>query len=89
MLRVIAIIPTAIIIAMQQQPQYYQTANAFPCVGNATKEYCVGYHDGAIQAHRDFNSGLDVDISTHRCSGSIQYCNGYDRGYSDEADFLG
>lgn len=26
-----------------------QTAQAFPCVGGSVKEYCTGYHDGAVQ----------------------------------------
>ena len=71
--------------------QYYQTAQAFPCIGHNAKEYCTGYHDGAIQAHRDFKTGddMDVDVDEHRCTGIKEYCNGYDRGYSDEEDFLG
>lgn len=70
--------------------QYYQTAQAFPCIGDHVKEYCTGYHDGAILAYRDFNTGHDLDISQHPCTrNSTDYCNGYNRGYSDEADFLG
>jgi hypothetical protein len=30
-----------------------------------------------------------MDVDEHRCTGSTEYCNGYDRGYSDEEDFLG
>jgi hypothetical protein len=48
-----------------------------------------GYHDGAIQAHRDFKTGDDMDVDEHRCTGITEYCNGYVRGYSDEEDFLG
>ena len=70
--------------------QYYQTAQAFPCIGDHVKEYCIGYRDGAIQANRDFKTGQDLDIDQHSCTGnSAEYCNGYNRGYSDEADFLG
>ncbi len=32
---------------------YHQTAQAYPCVGGNVKEYCTGYHDGAVQAKRD------------------------------------
>ena len=70
--------------------QYHQIAQAFPCIGDSAKEYCTGYHDGAVQAHRDFNAGHDLDIDQHRCiRNSTDYCNGYNRGYNDEADFLG
>ena len=70
--------------------QYYQTAQAFPCVGHSAKEYCTGYRDGAVQAKRDFKTGQDLDIDQHPCirNGTL-YCNGYSRGYNDEADFLG
>ena len=70
--------------------RYSHTAYAFPCVGNSAKEYCLGYHDGAIQAHRDFNTGQDVDVDQHPCRHNItEYYHGYSRGYNDEADFLG
>jgi hypothetical protein len=70
--------------------QYHQTAQAFPCVGGNTREYCTGYHDGAIQAYRDYKTGSDLDIDQRPCRGnSAEYCDGYNRGYSDEADFLG
>ena len=65
------------------------TAQAFPCNGNNGEEYCTGYHDGAIQAHRDFKTGDDLDVDQHRCTGSEEYCTGYNTGYSDEEDFLG
>jgi hypothetical protein len=83
-----AAVPSAMLLLLQQYPQ---TAQAFPCIGNSGKEYCTGYHDGAIQAHRDFKTGddMDVDVDEHRCTGIKEYCNGYDRGYSDEEDFLG
>ena len=70
--------------------QYHQTAQAYPCVGGSVKEYCTGYHDGAVLAYRDFNTGNDLAVDQHPCRGnSTDYCNGYIRGYSDEADFLG
>jgi hypothetical protein len=31
------------------------------------KEYCIGYHDGAIQAHKNFNTEQDLDTSRHTC----------------------
>lgn len=44
----------------------------------------------AIQAHKDFNTGQDVDVDQHPCRHNIiEYCHGYSRGYNDEADFLG
>ena len=88
MLVTIIMISTA--IAIIQQYLHYQTAQAYPCVGDGTKEYCTAYHDGAVQAYRDYKIGHDLDIGQHSCTGnSTQYCNGYNRGYSDEADFLG
>jgi hypothetical protein len=85
---VIIISATAITMLLLQ---YNQTAQAFPCVaGHGGIDYCTGYHDGAIQARRDFNAGDDLDIDQHRCThNSTDYCNGYDKGYDDEADFLG
>jgi hypothetical protein len=66
------------------------TAQAYPCRGHSAREYCIGYHDGAIQAHRDYNSGNDWDHEQHRCTHDTnEYCNGYIRGYIDEEDFLG
>jgi hypothetical protein len=76
----IAIMTFAILL----QQQYLQTAQAFPCNGDSEKEYCTGYHDGAVQAHKDFKTGDDLDVDQHRCTGSTEYCNGYDRVYSDE-----
>ncbi len=86
---VIIMISAITTIALSLLQQYPQTAQAFPCNGNNGKEYCTGYHDGAVQAHRDFKTGDDIDVDEHRCTGSTEYCNGYDRGYSDEEDFLG
>jgi hypothetical protein len=87
---IMILISAAPITVLQQQ--HYQTAHAFPCIGGSIKkiDYCTGYHAGAIEAHRDFNSGYDLAIDQHPCTpSSTDYCNGYDRGYSDEADFLG
>ena len=71
-------------------PQQYNIVQSFPRVGNSVKDYCVGYHDGAVQAEIDFKTGHDLDIDQHRCTHkSTDYCNGYDKGYDDEADFLG
>jgi hypothetical protein len=79
---------TTITIVLQQQ--HHQIAQAYPCVGGSTKEYCTGYHNGAILAYRDFNAGNDLTVGQHPCRGnSTDYCNGYIRGYNDEADFLG
>jgi hypothetical protein len=86
MLAMTIIMIYAAITALQQ---HNQTAQAFPCIGGSVKEYCTGYHDGAIQAYRDFNTGHDLDVDLHPCTGSVDYCNGYNRGYGDEADFLG
>ena len=67
----------------------YEATQAFPCIGNSTTDYCAGYHDGGIQAYGDYKTGNDLDVDQHRCTSSTEYCNGYNRGYSDEADFLG
>jgi hypothetical protein len=80
---------TTIAVVLLQEQQYPQTAQASPCNGDNGKEYCTGYHDGAIQAHKDFKTGDDLDVDQHRCTGSEEYCNGYNRGYNDETDFLG
>jgi hypothetical protein len=69
--------------------QYYQTAQAFPCIGHNAKEYCTGYHDGAVQATRDYKIANDLHVDQHECTGSDLYCDGYSRGYNDQADFLG
>jgi hypothetical protein len=47
---------SATTITMLQQ-QYPQTAQASPCNGDSGKEYCTGYHNGTIQAHRDYKTG--------------------------------
>src|SRR5919198_1992964 len=74
------------ITILQQHPQ---TAQASPCIGDNGKEYCTGYQDGAIQAHKDFKTGDDLGVDQHQCTASVDYCNGYNRGYNDEQDFLG
>ena len=80
---------TALLLPLLQYLQ--QVAQAYPCVGDGslTERYCIGYHDGAIQAHRDFHTGHGLDVDQHTCTASIDYCNGYPRGYSDESDILG
>jgi hypothetical protein len=88
MLVTIIMISTA--IAIIQQYLHYQTAQAYPWVGYGTKECCTGCHDGAVQAYRNYKIGHDLDVGQHPCTGnSTQYCNGYNRVYSGEADFLG
>jgi hypothetical protein len=77
-------------ITLVQQQYNHQTAQAYTCAGGSAKEYCTGYHDGAIQAYKDYKTGYDLNISQHRCTAnSTDYCNGYNRGYNDEVDFLG
>jgi hypothetical protein len=85
---IIMVSATTIVVLLLQQ-QYPQAAQASPCNGDDGKEYCAGYHDGAVQAHRDFKTGDNLDVDEHPCMASEEYCNGYDRGYSDEQDFLG
>jgi hypothetical protein len=68
---------------------HYQTAQAFPCLGHTASEYCTGYHDGAVQANRDYKTGNDLELDQHRCTAADLYCDGYSRGYNDQADFLG
>ena len=69
--------------------QHYQTAHAVPCLGHSGNEYCTGYHDGAVQANRDYKTANDLEIDQDRCTGADLYCDGYSRGYNDQADFLG
>ena len=85
----IIMVSAATTIAVILIQQYPQTAQASPCNGDNGKEYCTGYHAGAIQAHKDFKTGDDLDVDQHRCNGSTEYCSGYGRGYNDEQDFLG
>jgi hypothetical protein len=79
---------TTIFAAITVLQQYYQTAQAFPCVGHSAKEYCRGYHDGAVQANRDYKTGNDLDLDQRSCTAAALYCDGYSRGYHDQADFL-
>jgi hypothetical protein len=74
------------LLLLQQCPE---TAQAFPCIGNNGKEYCTGYHDGAVQATRDYKIANDLDVDQHECTSGDLYCDGYRRGYNDQADFLG
>ena len=68
MLVTIIMIPATISILQEQL--YYQTAKAYPCVGGSAKEYCTGYHDGAMLAYQDFNTGHDLNTSQHTCTGN-------------------
>ena len=71
---------TALLLSLLQYLQ--QTTQAYPCVGDSslTEEYCTGYHDGAIQARRDFHTLHGLDADQHTCTASIDYCRGYTRG---------
>jgi hypothetical protein len=52
-------------------------------------KYCSGYHAGAIQADKDDNANLNIDVFQHRGTATIQqYCQGFVNGYNDEAGFL-
>ena len=75
---IIIIISTTTVTILLQQ--YHQIAQAYPCVGGSAKQYCTAYHDGAVQAKRDFKTGKDLDIDQHSCTASDLYCNGYSRG---------
>jgi hypothetical protein len=86
-------ISSATTLAVLLLHQYPQTAQALPCNGYNGKEYCTGYLDGAIQAHRDFKTGDDIDVDHYRCTGSVDYCNGYNtedfwRNNNNESSFL-
>ena len=85
----LAVIISIALLALSEQ--HIREAQAFPCIGNVNKEYCIGYHSGATQAHRDYNSGDDnsVGLDQHQCKTDPEYCKGYDKGYNDETDFLG
>ena len=64
-----------------------QIVLAYPCSGGSGKDYCSGYHKGAVQADKDDAKG-NVDVSQHPCSGSADYCRGYITGYDQEAGLL-
>ncbi|MBV9178839.1 MAG: hypothetical protein JO297_17570 [Nitrososphaeraceae archaeon] len=71
----------------QQQQSSLPTSpiTGFPCVGGNGKNYCVGYHDGAVQADNDDNANRDPHVSQHLClNHTPQYCQGYLKGYNDE-----
>jgi hypothetical protein len=74
----------------QQQSHSLPTSpsTGFPCVGGSGKNYCTGYHAGAVAADNDDSAGRGVGF--HGCpAGHIaQYCQGYERGYNDEAGDL-
>jgi hypothetical protein len=67
-------------------------AHAFPCSGGSGKDYCSGYHKGAVQADKDFaNPGTGPgEVFDSKCpSGHTHtYCDGWTRGYDDEAKQL-
>ena len=46
----------AIMIIVTLLQQFLQTAQASPCIRRGQKEYSTGYHDGVVQAHRDFKT---------------------------------
>jgi hypothetical protein len=75
----IIMVSAATTIAVVLIQQYPQTAQASPCNGDSEKEYCTGYHDGTVQAHKDFKTGDDLNVDQHRCTGGTEYCNGYKR----------
>ena len=70
---------------------HYYNSTATTILSNSSRvPLCTGYHNGAVLAYRDFNTGNDMAVDQHPCTGnSTDYCNGYVRGYNDEADFLG
>lgn len=72
----------------------YQTAHAFPCAGGSGKDYCSGYHKGAVQADKDDSNagkvqdGGNIFSSTCQSGHTADYCSGWNRGYNDEAGVL-
>jgi hypothetical protein len=64
-------------------------AHAFPCAGGSGKNYCTGYHEGAVAADNDDSSGRSVGFRGCPVNHSAEYCRGYERGYNDEAGVLG
>jgi hypothetical protein len=76
----------------QQQQSSLPTTHftGFPCVGGSGKNYCVGYHDGAVQADNDDNNtSRNLDVSLHPCIGHTpQYCQGFVKAYNDEVEDL-
>ena len=42
----VSAVTTIAVLLIQQYPR---TAQASPCNGDDGKEYCAGYHDGAVQ----------------------------------------
>jgi hypothetical protein len=73
----------------QQPPLPTSPFTGLPCVGGSGKNYCVGYHDGAVQADNDDNANRNLDVSQHPCIGHTpQYCQGFVKGYNDEVGDL-
>src|SRR5437764_735975 len=65
----------------QQSSLPTSPSTGFPCVGGNGKNYCVGYHDGAVQADNDDNAHRNLDVSQHPCIGHTpQYCQGFVKG---------
>jgi hypothetical protein len=75
---------------VQQQPPALPTSpfTGFPCVGGSGKNYCVGYHDGAVQADKDDTAGTGVAFTGCPPGHNREYCAGYQRGYNDESYIL-
>ena len=67
----------------------------FPCAGGTGVEYCSGYHDGAVQADRDYaemsKETGSVDVNKHLpcVNSNPDYCTAFIKGYDDEANILG
>jgi hypothetical protein len=73
----------------QQSSLPTSPSTGFPCSGGSGKNYCVGYHDGAVQADNDDNVHRNLDVSQHPCIGHTpQYCQGFVKGYNDEVGDL-
>jgi len=65
-------------------------AHAFPCSGGSGKEYCSGYHKGALQADKDWanpHSGKEIFSSKCPSGHTTEYCNGWTRRYDKESQF--
>jgi hypothetical protein len=83
---------TLAVIFIQLLGQQHQ-ALAFPCSGGSGKEYCKGYHEGAVAADKDSDAmgspnSKGVDVDNHPCHKSADYCAGFNKGYNDEAMLL-
>jgi hypothetical protein len=69
-----------------------QHVQAYPCSGGSGKEYCNGFHKGAVQADKDFaNPGSgpgEIFDSTCPSGHSQTYCDGWNKGYNMESQAL-